>query len=282
MQSPCGRMSVGLLRSFGICVALFSGLATQAQAGTGDLLVAPTRLVLNGESGGEVNLTNTGDDISTYRISLVLRRMDEQGRINAVDETTATGPEAAALEMITYAPRKVVLGPHENQTVRIGVRLPPGLPDGEYRAHMLFRAVPKVEAAENEAGDAGGGLKISLTPIYGVTIPVIVRHGDLSATARLEKANVVQTENGPALSFDLVREGNRAIYGDIDVMHANSNTPVFSSKGLAAYTEVGRRSVMLQLNPQQAQAMQSGLIVRYTERAGDKPLVSETTLKIDP
>ena len=44
--------------------------------------------------------------------------------------------------MIIYAPRRVTLAPHEPQAIRIAARPPQGLPDGEYRVHMLFRAIP--------------------------------------------------------------------------------------------------------------------------------------------
>ena len=44
-------------------------------AAQGDLLIAPTRLVLDGRRGGEVTLSNIGTEEATYRVSLELRRM---------------------------------------------------------------------------------------------------------------------------------------------------------------------------------------------------------------
>lgn len=43
----------------------------------GDLLVAPTRIVINGGGGAEVVLSNIGAETATYRIGLELRRMTE-------------------------------------------------------------------------------------------------------------------------------------------------------------------------------------------------------------
>ena len=34
------------------------------------------------------------------------------------------------------------LAPHQPQAIRIAARPPQGLPDGEYRVHLLFRAIP--------------------------------------------------------------------------------------------------------------------------------------------
>ena len=56
--------------------------------------------------------------------------------------TEPTPPDKAAEDMIVYAPRRVTLAPHEPQSIRIAARPPQGLADGEYRVHLLFRAIP--------------------------------------------------------------------------------------------------------------------------------------------
>src|SRR5213595_3422299 len=115
-------------------------LPTPAGAGVGDLLVAPTRLVLDGRKGAEVILNNIGDEPATYRVSVEFRRMTEKGEL--IDVTAPTAADKAVGDMIVYAPRKVTLAPHEPQAIRITARPPQGLADGEYRVHMLFRAIP--------------------------------------------------------------------------------------------------------------------------------------------
>ncbi len=113
-----------------------------APALAGDLLVAPTRVVLDGARGTEVILNNIGSQTATYRISLELRRMNADGSLDELDAASPNDHDATTLGMISYAPRKVVLPPNQPQAIRIGIRAPAGLPDGEYRAHMLFRAIP--------------------------------------------------------------------------------------------------------------------------------------------
>ena len=144
-------------------LATTTPLAT-AQATRGDLLIAPTRIVLDGRRGTEVILNNIGNEEATYRITLELRRMNDQGRLDDVEAEGANDKEKAALEVIRYAPRGVKLPPNQPQSIRIGMQPMDTLPDGEYRAHMLFRAIPKAPAAD-ATQDAGGGLKIQLIPI---------------------------------------------------------------------------------------------------------------------
>ena len=115
----------------------------RAQAGVGDLLVAPTRIVLDGRKGAEIILNNIGEEPATYRVSVEFRRMTEDGSLADVTEPTAQ--DKIAEDMIVYAPRRVTLAPHEPQSIRIAARAPQGLPDGEYRVHMLFRAIPPAD-----------------------------------------------------------------------------------------------------------------------------------------
>src|SRR3546814_7294839 len=91
------------------------------------------------------------------------------------------------------------------------LRVPEWTPPGEYRAHMLFRAVPDAAPAAEPKPIGGSGVSIALTPIYGITIPVIVRVGDLAATAEIGAARVAETADGAAFEFDLTRSGARSV-----------------------------------------------------------------------
>ncbi|MBP7134817.1 MAG: molecular chaperone, partial [Sphingomonadaceae bacterium] len=170
-------------------------LCVEPAIAAGDLLVAPTRVILDGSRGTEVVLNNIGSEPATYRISLELRRMLPDGSLEEIDPAKADSHDATTLGMISYAPRRVVLPPNQPQSIRIGVRAPQGLPDGEYRAHMLFRAIPDAKPVESGAGRKDG-VSIALTPIYGVTIPIIVRQGSLAASAAIANPRILREKEG--------------------------------------------------------------------------------------
>jgi P pilus assembly chaperone PapD len=240
---------------------------TQASAGVGDLLVAPTRIVLDGRKGAEIILNNIGDEPATYRVSVEFRRMTEKGELVEVPVPTAT--DKVVGDMIVYAPRKVTLAPHEPQAIRIAARPPQGLPDGEYRVHMLFRAIPPANPVVQPTGEAPKGVQFQLTPIYGVTIPVIIRLGNLEAAAGIANVQLEHKANGDVLGFDLTRTGNRSTYGEVRVLKAGVKTPIALMKGIAVYTEVPQRHVAIPL----AEAYKTGLTgpvtVEYVETFDD-------------
>jgi P pilus assembly chaperone PapD len=227
----------------GLFAAAF--VPTSAAAGVGDLLVAPTRLVLDGRKGTEIILNNIGDEPATYRVSVEFRRMTEKGDLVEVPSPSAA--DKAAEDMIVYAPRKVTLAPREPQAIRIAARAPQGLPDGEYRVHMLFRAIPPATPVVQPTGEQPKGVQFQLTPIYGVTIPVIVRLGNLEASAGIANVQFERRESAAAVGLDLSRTGTRSTYGEVRVLKAGIKDPVAIQKGVAVYTEIGQRHVSIPL-----------------------------------
>lgn len=238
-------------------------MPTAADAGVGDLLVAPTRLVLDGRKGAEVILNNIGDEPATYRVSVEFLRMNENGGL--VDVTTPTDADKKAEDMIVYAPRKVTLAPHEPQAIRIATRAPQGMPDGEYRVHMLFRAIPPATPVTDVAAQQVKGVQFKLTPIYGVTIPVIVRLGNLEATAGIAGVHLDQRNGAPFVDLDLVRNGTRSVYGEIRVLKAGLKDPIAVQKGIAVYTEVGKRHVSVPIFDKFKAEASGPVTVQYVE-----------------
>lgn len=244
--------------------ALALASVAQPAFAVGDLLVAPTRVVLEGTRGTELILNNVGALPATYRISLELKHMNAKGELDEVKPEEMSAKEKLTLSMISYAPRRVVLAPNQPQAIRIGIRAPADLPDGEYRAHMLFRAIPDAVPA-TAASQVRQGLSIALTPIYGVTIPLIIRKGGLKASAAISDAKMVRSEQGPAFSFTLARSGDRSTYGSIRVTKAGVPNPLFEARGIAVYAEIGSRTVNLPISPKVAAQLSGPVKIEYLE-----------------
>ncbi len=254
------------LRAAALGMAASIGVSTPAGAGVGDLLVAPTRIVLDGRKGAEIILNNIGDEPATYRVSVDFRRMNPDGTLSDVAEPTAQ--DKAAADMIVYAPRRVTLAPREPQAIRIAARPAQGLPDGEYRVHMLFRAIPPATPVARPAAGAepAKGLSFQLTPVYGVTIPVIVRLGNLEAKAGIANVHLAKSANGSAtVALDLSRSGARSTFGDVRVIKPGTRDPIAIQKAVAVYTEIGSRRVTVPVRSDYKGALTGPVTVQYLE-----------------
>lgn len=264
-------MTKPYLRQIARAIAMLAAFASfsfavplQAQ---GDLLVAPTRVILDGRRGTEVILSNIGSEEATYRIGLELRRMLPSGQLADVALTDANQEEKAALDMIRYAPRRITLPPGQPQAVRISARPGADLPDGEYRVHMAFRAIPKPRPVVSNPAETSEvkGVSIKLIPIYGVTIPIIVRHGRVEAQVALSNPRIEHDDKGPQLVIDMARHGDSSTYGELRVTRPGLKDPLVLVRGVAIYPEIDKRVLRLMVNDQQAAMLKGPVRIEYRE-----------------
>ena len=264
-------------KSWAAAFAVYTTAITSAPAtaGVGDLLVAPTRIILDGRKGTDIVLSNIGDEPATYRISVEFRRMTTDGDLTDVTEPTAQ--EKAAADMIVYAPRRVTLAPNQPQSIRIAARPPQGLPDGEYRVHLLFRAIPPARPVTPAGAEKVEGLQFKLIPVYGVTIPVIVRLGNLEAKAGIANVALGSKDGKPAVELDLSRAGSRSTFGEVRVLKAGVKDPIAVQKAVAVYTEVDKRHMAVSIAEAYKGQVAGPVTVQYVETFSDgAKVIAET------
>ncbi len=273
---------VSPLRHLLIAGAALASLVAAAPAqAQGDLLVAPTRVVINNGGSAEVVLSNIGTQPATYRISAELRRMSEDGDFTEVSEAEANPAEKAALAMITFAPRRITLLPGQPQSVRIAVRPPEGLTDGEYRVHLNFRAIPPALKPEEAAAAPATGLSIKLIPVYGITIPVFLRRGRLEGGATLANPHLVKSEAGAYLELDMNRTGQRSVYGEL-VGKSSRGDVLFNLRGIAIYPEVTHRKVQIPVPAETLAKLKGPVKVEYRELPENGGALLAETLAVFP
>ncbi len=271
------RIATRALAVAALAVAFLFDVAPLGALGPGDLFVAPVRVVLSGRTRStEVKLLNQGSETATYRISFQNMRMTKEGRLETITEP---GPgDLFADKLIRYSPRRIVLGPGETQTVRLLVRKPAGLAPGEYRSHLLFWGTPPKDIGTNiEARPSNDGeIRIRLIPVYGICIPIIVRHGKLSATVSISSLSLEPAQvagEAPSLRFDLDRAGDRSVFGDLIVTYRASGADdidVTTVYGIAVYTPNPSRAMRVPLHLPQGVALGNGrLRVVYRESSVD-------------
>ena len=243
----------------------------------GQLMIAPTRVVFEGrDRSAQINVMNTGNATETYRISFVEKRMSESGDFITIEKADAG--ERFASKMIRYSPRQVVLPPGKSQTIRLMLRRPKNISEGEYRSHLYFQNIPKNSAknVDQLVNDNNKQVKIELTPIVGITIPVIVRHGKTSANSALQDMKLIKPNNKDPrtkLVFQINRQGNQSSYGDLTATHIpnDGNEKIIGrANGVAVYLPNSHRKVQMLLNMAQGQSLSKGkILMTYRERPED-------------
>lgn len=274
-------LAINLTARLALMVAALACLCAPAKAAA-DLLIAPTRVVFQGaQRAAEIALVNRGKERATFRIGIVNKRMDRDGRF--VDIDTPGENERFADGMLRLSQREISLEPGQPQTIRVILRKPEALADGEYRSHLLFRGVP-APSAPSASGSGAPGLSIALTPIYGVSIPVIVRQGPVEAMVKILGASVeAASAAGPAtLVVTLERQGERSVHGDLTVAPTGKpdEPAVAQIRGVSVYTPNSERVVRIALDARQAKRIaEGGLTLTFRETdPGGAAVVAERPL----
>ncbi len=272
-QGACYAFQLAI-RSF-VCgmVIMFSGAKANAQ---GDLLISPLRIVFEGsKKSQEINLANVGKDTATYVISVQNIKMNEDGSFEQI--TTPEPGQNFADPFLRFFPRKVILAPNEAQVVKMQLVKTNELKPGEYRSHLYFRAVPEEKPLGEKTKKDSAAISIELKPIFGITIPTIIRVGDYDGNVSLADIAVAPNENKqPQLSFTFKRTGSMSVYGDITVDYVSpggKSTQVKLVKGVGVYTPNAIRRFKVDLDgDNHFNAHEGKLHITYAMQMNDKSM----------
>jgi len=268
-----------------ILISIF-GLGFQSMA-QGDLLITPLRVVFEGnKQRQELNLINTGKEPATYSISLIHYNMQEDGSFVIIEKPDSG--QMFADPFLRFFPRQVTLVPGEPQLIMLQCRRTADMKGGEYRSHLYFRAEKdnKPLGTKNSA-DNNSQLSVELIPIFGMSIPVIVRSGAVNATATLTDLKVeTQQESIQNLKATIKRTGNSSLYGNLIVEYVPAQgkpVRIGNLKGVGVYTNIDKRNVSIRLNKPPDMTFNNGkLKVRFTSPEDAKYILyAETELSLN-
>ena len=244
-----------------ILIAAFIMTPTFAEA---RIDMVPRIVVIeNRERAGEAVILNLSNETREFDISLINYRQLEDGNYETLE--TPLDPNFNPDEIVRMSPRTFTLGPNGKQIVRMSLRKPADLPDGEYRYHFL--ALSKATDAEKEPSSEN--VQVVLTMNVGIAIPVVVRHGDLSVTSKLTDFELVAPSNTkskqPELQFVATREGGASALGQITIDWSNNGGP-YEEIGMITnfnlFTEINQREGAV---PLKQLPTNGNLRIRYTD-----------------
>ena len=265
------------LRLFGAGLILIQVFFPSIVKAQGDLLITPRRVVLDARKRSmDLSLANIGKDTATYTISLVQIRMTDAGTFETI--TDPDEGQMFASPYLRFFPRSVTLSPDEVQTIKIQATGTRELAPGEYRSHLYFRAVPKEKPLGEDvpAPQDPSSISIKLIPVFGITIPVIIRTGEPSVSVSLSDLRLqFEQDTIPRLGFTFNRSGDYSVYGDIAVDHIapdGKTVRVGIANGIAVYTPNTIRTFEFNLmSPPEVNFRQGRLLVTFSAPSDVRP-----------
>ncbi len=249
------------------CLTLFASvlLIPSAQA---RIDIVPQKIIIeNRERGGEFTILNLIDQESTFRISLLNFEQNQDGVYKKLD--TPLNPAFDPDKIVRFTPKQFTLPPGGKQKIRLSLRKPAELPPGEYRFHVKAMQFAQKDDLKRDPN----AKSVQLVMNTGITIPVIVRHGETSVSAKLGNPKIVpatQTETKkPELHMPVNREGNASAIGMLQVFwQPTGEQPrrIGRITNLNVFTDIASRNIKLPLT--EAPQGSGTLRIRFLNKDG--------------
>jgi len=195
-----------------ICASLLLALTTQSA--WANLLINPTRVEFNpSDRTADVTLINTSKFTTTYRLGWVEKKAKAGGGYTDLTATEAANFPIAS-SMLRFSPKQVTLKAGERQTVKMAIRRPQDLATGEYRSHLLFKALPPKTPEEGLDPNASS---TAINMVVSFAIPVVIQQGVLDYKMTMNDAHISYdpTKKDGSVAVSISRTGVHSVVGHI-------------------------------------------------------------------
>jgi P pilus assembly chaperone PapD len=240
-----------------------------AQAAEAKIDLLPRKVLIEGrDRAGEITIMNTGEAENTFRIEFINFQQAENGVYKELPGplNPTFDPEKA----VRLSPRQFTLPPGGRQKIRFSIRPPANLPQGEYRFHL--KAVEQGPPPERDPNVKGPHVHMKMN--IGISIPVIFRNGELSASAKISDITIVSAEKTekkmyPEMRMKIERKGTASTVGLLNIYWSpkgGETSRIGQITNMNLFTDINYRNVAVPLT-----ALPSGpgtLKVSYTNDAG--------------
>ena len=196
------------------------------------VMVAPKAVFMSSGGGsGTVTLLNPGTDPVEVAVSVFYgyTATDSTGQLRLVtmDHPDSTQPSAAG--WLQAFPRRLTLGPRDQQVVRLLATPPAGLADGEYWARLAFTA--KAGELPVTGVSDSANIKVGLTLQIQQVIGLHYRKGQVRTGLTLTGLEAVRQGDSVIVHASLERQGNAAYLGTVHAVVLGANgKPVGESR----------------------------------------------------
>jgi hypothetical protein len=206
------------------------------------ILVAPHAVFMDHRiRTGQVYLANTGNEPEEVAVELKYGYPDADSAgnvyIHFVDAPTAADPSAA--QWIRAFPRRVVVQPNTQQTVRLLATPPADLPDGEYWSRLIVTS----HGAPVPLAGADTAVRAQITLEVRTIISLNYRKGPVTTGLVLDDFRAAVERDSLIVWLDLTRTGNAAYLGlaRIALLEAGGRPAAEWDQQLAVYVSPQHR-----------------------------------------
>lgn len=225
-----------------LLICLFAIMESKAQT-----LFSQHRVIYEKNGIMSMFLSNPTEKTYTYKIMFEDKEMDRAGNVFAVPNDKLF--KHSLKQYLRVFPRNVIVVPGNSQEVQIQLKTPESLPYGEYRSFITFFPLDE----NNDSRDSiNQGTQIAVKYQIAASIPIIYRKNAVVGQATIDSVGLTSVNDSiKLLNFCIQRDGNRSIYGKLNVIGYIKGIPfpLFTSKSnVVMYCEIPSLAVSVPVN----------------------------------
>lgn len=233
---------------------LLGAMALPLKASFSDMSIFPVRPVFKEKDRSRhINVINRDSKPAQFEMEWYYQRQTPDGVYENAPASLTMPYDVAS--MVRYSPRRVNLEPGGIQLIRLSLRRPPDLPDGEYRAYLKLRRTSAPTASS--ISKKPSKIKAQLNVAVNYAMPVIIRQGKNDASASIQGVKLLPADlaakKPPMLDVDISRVGKFSTLGRVNVFW----TPVGGQEkqigtlgNFNIFPEIGSRTAHIALTEQ--------------------------------
>ncbi len=167
-------------------------------------------MIENRQRAKSMTIFNRTDKTLVYTFDWERRAQTPEGKLIKLEKGETSPGYKPADDMLIYSPRQVVVKPGKSQKIRIMVRRPEGLEDGEYHSHILIKPEDLESKKLNTEQEKGmsGTMKVKSY----MSIPVFVRQGKTDIDFELTNGAIIKKDGQDAVRFTIENNSTRSFY----------------------------------------------------------------------
>ncbi|MFK7840158.1 MAG: molecular chaperone [Bdellovibrionales bacterium] len=199
------------------------------QSAFAQLLITPLQVVMEErQRSTTIVLVNTGDRSNTYRLKWEqFVQVDELGGYAPIEEKDKYGVVLSEnyrnlKDFAVFTPRQITLAPNEKQTMRVAVRRPADLPDGEYKSHLKFQVLPdNSDGGVRQDNSLEDKVRFGARVNASFSIPVVYRVGEYDVNVEIQQPEFSVNEKSGTLNIKVPvkRSGMHGVIGLIEAYY---------------------------------------------------------------
>jgi fimbrial chaperone protein len=210
--------------------------------------ISPKRVLIEEKQrAGQFNILNRTQETIVYRFDWERYSYSPDGLQNIVGDVGTSPGYQPADPYLQFSPRQVILKPGESQTIRILVRRPANLPQGEYRSNILIQPTP-LEDAEKPEVMPEPGVQGMLKVRTNVSIPIMLRQGATTVNFEIAHAGFALDEKGRnSVDLRIANNSTRSLYmnPELDCVGADGTVKTTMLSALRLFVEIKNYSRLL-------------------------------------